>query len=391
MGYPMSDEERDLQTRARDLMNSEFIPYEVEAEMNRGELPDDVIERQRKAAAHAGLHAINMPRELGGGGFTTFEQTLVQEQVGRVTNGLAWIIKTPAAWLPEVATADQIERYVKPTIRGERQECYAITEENAGSDVGAIQATARRDGDDYVLNGVKWHVTSHNVADYIFFQARITEGPNAGKTALFIIDMDTPGVHVVRTPRYSHTMRFHHAEMSFTDVRVPVANLVGSEDDGMAYAYAWFRYERLMIGARCCGAAERLIDEATAFARERVQFGRPIYDNQAIQFMLADSLTELWAARLMTYETARGIDRGEDLKVQHGHCSMVKLYASEMANRVADRSVQIFGGRGYMRENVAERLFRELRVERIWEGTSEIQRAILADQLAKRGAAALAG
>ena len=126
MGYPMSDEERDLQTRARDLMNSEFIPYEVEAEMNRGELPDDVIERQRKAAAHAGLHAINMPRELGGGGFTTFEQTLVQEQVGRVTNGLAWIIKTPAAWLPEVATADQIERYVKPTIRGERQECFTV-------------------------------------------------------------------------------------------------------------------------------------------------------------------------------------------------------------------------------------------------------------------------
>jgi acyl-CoA dehydrogenase len=391
VGYPMSDEERDLQARARDLMDSEFIPHEVEAEMNGGELPDDVIERQRTAAAQAGLHAINMPRELGGGGFTTFEQVLVQEQVGRVTNGLAWIIDTPASWFPAVATADQIERYVKPTIRGERQECYAITEETAGSDVGAIQATAHRDGDDYVLNGVKWHVTSHNVADYIFFQARLTEGPNAGNTALFIIDMDTPGVHIVRTPRYSHTMRFHHAEMGFTDVRVPAANLVGSEGDGMAYAYAWFRYERLMIGARCCGAAERLIDEATAFARERVQFGRPIYDNQAIQFMLADSLTELWAARLMTYETARGIDRGEDLKVQHGHCSMVKLYASEMANRVADRAVQVFGGRGYMRENVAERLFRELRVERIWEGTSEIQRAILADQLAKRGAAALAG
>jgi alkylation response protein AidB-like acyl-CoA dehydrogenase len=174
-------------------------------------------------------------------------------------------------------------------------------------------------------------------------------------------------------------------------VRVPAANLVGAEDDGMAYAYAWFRYERLMIGARCCGAAERLIDESTAFARERVQFGRPIYENQAIQFMLADSLTELWAARLMLYQTARGIDRGEDLKVQHAHCSMVKLFASEMANRVADRAVQIFGGRGYMREYAAERFYRELRVERIWEGTSEIQRAILADQLAKRGASALAG
>jgi alkylation response protein AidB-like acyl-CoA dehydrogenase len=387
----MSDEEREIQARARELMDTEFIPFEVEAEMNGGELPEDVIERQEKAVREAGFTGINQPKELGGAGYTTFQQVLVQEQVGRVTNGLAWIVDTPAGWFPQVATPDQIERYVKPTIRGERQECYAITEEHAGSDVGAIRATARRDGDEYVLNGVKWHVTSFNVADYLFFQGRLTEGPNAGATALFIVDMDTPGVEVVRVPRYTHTMRFHHAEMRFTDVRVPATNLVGAEDDGMAYAYAWFRYERLMIGARCCGAAERLIDEATAFARERVQFGRPIYDNQGIQFMLADSLTELWGARLMLYETARGIDRGEDLKVQHGHCSMVKLFASEMANRVADRAVQIFGGRGYMREYAAERFYRELRVERIWEGTSEIQRAILADQLAKRGASALAG
>ena len=391
MGYPMTEEERAIQARARALMDTEFIPYEVEAEMNEGNVPEDVLERQHKAVHEAGFDALNMPKELGGGGFTMFEQVLVQEQVGRVTNGLAWVVDTPAAWFPQVATPDQIERYVKPTIRGERSECYAITEENAGSDVGAIKATARRDGDGYVLNGVKWHVTSFNTADYIFFQGRLTEGPNAGNTALFIVDRGTPGISVRRVPRYSHTLRFHHAEVEFTDVRIPAANLVGAEDDGMAYAYSWFRYERLMIGARCCGAAERLIDESTSFAKERVQFGRPIYDNQAIQFMLADSLTELWAARLMLYETARGIDRGEDLKVQHAQCSMVKLYGSEMAGRVADRAVQIFGGRGYMREYAAERFFRELRVERIWEGTSEIQRAILADQLSKRGAETLVG
>ncbi|MEX1126590.1 MAG: acyl-CoA dehydrogenase, partial [Acidimicrobiia bacterium] len=143
------------------------------------------------------------------------------------------------------------------------------------------------------------------------------------------------------------------------------------------------------IAARCCGAAERLIEEATGFAEQRQAYGSSIADYQAIQFMLADSLTELWAARLMTYETARGIDAGVDLKVQHAQCSMAKLYASEMANRVADRAVQIFGGRGFMRENVAERFFRELRVDRIWEGTSEIQRIIIADQLRKRGAATL--
>jgi alkylation response protein AidB-like acyl-CoA dehydrogenase len=153
----------------------------------------------------------------------------------------------------------------------------------------------------------------------------------------------------------------------------------------MSFSHDWFRYERLMIAARCCGAAERLIEEATAFAEEREAFGSRIADYQAIQFMLADSLTELWAARLMTYQAAAAIDAGADVKVQHAQCSMTKLYASEMANRVADRAVQIFGGRGYMRENVAERFYRELRVDRIWEGTSEIQRIIIADQLRKRG------
>jgi alkylation response protein AidB-like acyl-CoA dehydrogenase len=153
----------------------------------------------------------------------------------------------------------------------------------------------------------------------------------------------------------------------------------------MTFSYAWFRRERLMIAARCCGAAARLIEEATAFAKDRIVSGQPIADYQAIQFMLADSVTEHWAARLMTYECAAAHDRGDDVKALHARCSMVKLYASEMANRVADRAVQIFGGRGYMRENVAERFFRELRVDRIWEGTSEIQRLIIAGGHLKRG------
>src|SRR5439155_27382831 len=161
--------------------------------------------------------------------------------------------------------------------------------------------------------------------------------------------------------------------------------------DGLDFTYEWFRYERLMIAARCCGAMERLIEESSAFAQERVQFGEPIASFQAIQFMLADSVNDLWASRLMTYRLGQEIDDGLDLKIQHAHCSMVKLFASEAAGRVADRAVQIFGGRGYMRENVAERFNRELRVDRIWEGTSEIQRIIVADQLRKRGVRTLAG
>jgi acyl-CoA dehydrogenase len=331
-----------------------------------------------------------MPAGLGGPGCTYLQQVLVQEQMGRVTNALGWVAATPPSWLPAVATPDQIERYVRPAIAGEREECYAITEEGAGSDVDAITATARRDGDDYLLNGVKWHVTSYNSADYAFFQARLHGGPHDGEHAMFLVDLPSPGVSVVRTPAYSHTISHHHPIVAFADVRVPAANLVGAEGDGMSFAYEWFRYERLMVAARCLGAAERLTSEMTAFATARVVGGQPISEYGLVAGMLADSLTELFAARSMTYETARGIDEGADVKISHAQCSMAKLYASEMAGRVADRAVQVFGGRGYMRENVAERFFRELRVERIWEGTSEIQRMIIARQMAKRTPAALA-
>jgi len=168
-------------------------------------------------------------------------------------------------------------------------------------------------------------------------------------------------------------------------VIVPEQQRLGSEGDGMQYSHAWFRRERLMIAARCCGASARLIEEATAFAATRIVGGEPLAEKQLVQAMLADSVTELWAARLITYEAARAHDSGEELRSLHARCSIAKLYASEAANRIADRVMQIFGGRGYMRENSAERFFRELRVDRIWEGTSEIQRLIIARALLKRG------
>jgi acyl-CoA dehydrogenase len=381
----LSAEDEAIQERARRFVDDELIPWEVHAEEHEGHIPEDVREGQRRLARELGLASMNMPKELGGRGFTMLQQVLVSEQIGRVTNALGWCVSTPPAWAPTVCSEEQMERWIVPAVRGEKHECYAITEEGAGSDVDAIVSTARRDGDDYVLNGVKMHVTSYNVADWIFFQAKLVGGDHEGEHALFFVDKGTPGVHLVREPRYTHTYPDTHAIVAFEDVRVPAANLVGAEGDGMSFTHEWFRYERLMIAARCCGAMERLIDEATRFANERVQFGEPIIRFQAVGHMLADSATDLWASRLMTYEVARGIDAGVDLKVQHAQCSLAKLYASEAAGRVADRAVQIFGGRGYMRENVAERFYRELRVDRIWEGTSEIQRNIVADQLGKRG------
>jgi alkylation response protein AidB-like acyl-CoA dehydrogenase len=383
--YGLSEEDLQIQARAREFAD-ELIPFEEEAERSGGELPADVHAAHAKRARELGLQATNMPKALGGGGCTALQQVLVQEQMGRVTNGLGWVATTPPSWLPAVATPDQLERYVRPAVAGEREECYAITEEGAGSDVDAIEATAVPDGDDYLLNGVKWHVTSYNAADFAFFQAKLPSGEHA----MFLVDLPSPGVRVVRTPQYSHTIGHHHPIVAFEDVRVPAANLVGAEGDGMAFAYEWFRFERMMVAARCLGAAGRLTAEMTAFAAGRVVGGQPISEYGLVAGMLADSLTELFAARAMVYETARGIDRGADTKISHAQCSMAKLYSSEMAGRVADRAVQVFGGRGYMRENVAERFFRELRVERIWEGTSEIQRMIIARQMTKRGPAQLA-
>jgi alkylation response protein AidB-like acyl-CoA dehydrogenase len=383
----LSEEDLQIQARAREFAD-ELIPFEEEAERSGGELPADLHAAHAKRARELGLQATNMPKDLGGGGCTSLQQVLVQEQMGRVTNALGWVATTPPSWLPAVATPDQLERYVRPAVAGEREECYAITEEGAGSDVDAIEATAvpDRDGDGYLLNGVKWHVTSYNAADFAFFQGKLPSGEHA----MFLVDLPSPGVRVVRTPQYSHTIGHHHPIVAFEDVRVPAANLVGAEGDGMAFAYEWFRFERMMVAARCLGAAERLTAEMTAFAAGRVVGGQPISEYGLVAGMLADSLTELFAARAMVYETARGIDRGVDTKISHAQCSMAKLYSSEMAGRVADRAVQVFGGRGYMRENVAERFFRELRVERIWEGTSEIQRMIIARQMTKRGPARLA-
>jgi acyl-CoA dehydrogenase len=377
-----------LQAAARRFAD-ELIPLEVETELAGGELPTGVRESHAERARALGLTATNIPVEHGGRGCTTLQQVLVQEQGGRVTNALAWVMTTPPGWLPEVATPFQRDRWLGPTVRGDAVECYAITEEHAGSDVADLAATARRDGDGYLLDGEKWHVTSFNEATYAFFQARLVDGDHAGEHAMFFVDLPTPGVRVVRTPAYSHSIGHHHPIVAFEGVRVPATHLVGAEGDGMTFAHEWFRFERLMVAARCVGAADRLVEEANTFALERQVGGQPLADYQMVQAMLADSVTELFAARSMLYATARAIDQGLDRKAAHAACSMVKLYASEMAGRVADRAVQVFGGRGYMRENVAERFFRELRVERIWEGASEVQRVIIAQQLARRGLRAM--
>jgi acyl-CoA dehydrogenase len=377
-----------IRDTARDFVET-LIPYEVEAELAGGQLPKELTAEHHARAIELGLYATNMPKSVGGPGCTALQQVLVQEQVGRVTNALAWVAHTPPQWWAPVATDYQLQRWLLPAVRGEKHEAYAITEEFAGSDVSALETTARRDGDDYIINGVKWHVTSYNLADYVFVQARLVGGEHEGDHVLLVVDLPSPGVEVVRSPQYTHHIADEHPIVSFTDVRVPATHLVGAEGEGMKFTQDWFRFERIMVSSRCVGAAQRLVDETTAFAKDRIVDGKPLGEHQLVAGMLADCATELFAARSLLYEVARSIDAGLDRKVLHGQASMAKLYCSEMAGRVADRAVQIFGGRGYMRENVAERMYRELRVERIWEGASEIQRIIIGRQLMLRGPQAI--
>ncbi|MFO1059762.1 MAG: acyl-CoA dehydrogenase family protein [Dongiaceae bacterium] len=372
-----------------------LIPHEVAAELAGGELPEAVRAAHEAEAAALGLPAMDVPAAWGGLALSTQVQAGIWEELGRVTNALAWCFAEPQRWMFQACSPAQIERWILPMMRGELHDCYAITEAESGSDV-AIATTAVPEGDGYRIDGEKWYVTSANRADFFILQARIAGGPNEGGPndgahALFFVDIDAPGVRLVRTPQFSHSFAAHHPIYRFEGVHVAAGRRIGAEGEGMGFVQEWFRRERIMIAARCCGAAARLIEEAHAFAAGRQVAGQRLASHQAIQFMLADSVVELAGARLLTYQAAAAEDAGEDRKVVHARASMAKLQASEMANRVADRAVQIFGGRGYMRENVAERFYRELRVDRIWEGTSEVQRLIIANGLAKRGLASLLG
>lgn len=388
MLFTLSDREREIKARGRELVN-QLIPLELEVDEANDNVSDELELRIRTVFLGSGLFAPNFPSEWGGAGLSLAEQVILEEEVGRLTNCL-W----SALWRPSNvlihATPEQRTRYVDPNIRGERRGCYAITEPEAGSDVSSLQTTAVADGADYVLNGEKWFVTGGDFATFLLVVAVVEEGGERRPT-IFFVDRDAPGLTFVRKPRMTHAVVYGHPEVKLDNVRVSKDMILGKVGDGISLTQDWFREERLMIAARCLGAAARCIELAHEFADSRVQFGQPIIENQAVQWMLADSATELAAAQALTYKVAADIEAGIDVKVAHGRASMAKLYASEMVDRVTDRCVQIFGGRGYLRENPVERLSRDYRVDRIWEGTSEMQRLIIARSIRRRGLDSLIG
>ncbi|HEX7222133.1 MAG TPA: acyl-CoA dehydrogenase family protein [Candidatus Limnocylindrales bacterium] len=391
MNGALSSAALELQARTRSFVGDVLQPLEDEFERSGGRLSRKQGADLRHAAIEARLHGGSLPRDLGGQGWTVIEQVVVHEQLGQVTGGLWSFI--PGAYNALIhATPEQRARYLAPSLRGERSGSYAVTEPGAGSDARTLAATAVRDPGtrEYVLNGEKWFVTGPDDTDFMIFHCVVVDGDQRLPT-LFLVDYDMPGVRLVGDPDYMHTFADRHPQFRLEDVRVPESAILGRVGRADDLTNEWFVEERIHIGARCTGAMERLLTLATEWATERVQFGERIFDFQGVSFPLADSAADASAARLLTREAAWLADSGADPKVVHAKASIAKLFASEAAFRCADRVVQVFGGRGYMREFPAERFFRELRVDRIWEGTSEIQRLIIARALEKRGVARVVG
>jgi acyl-CoA dehydrogenase len=383
MDIRLSTADRALQTKARDFTDQILVPLEDECEENDGLTPESAA-AAKQAVLDWDFHAINHAEADGGRGHDLFAQMLIEEQWGRATGAL-WDIP----WRPSIplaaGTEEQKDRFLHPACRGERRDAYAITEEGAGSDPTMVQTTATRDGETWTITGEKWHVTSGDVADFFLVHTHVDGDP--AKATIFLVDKETPGVRLVRTPAYMHTFVFEHPIFAFEDVHVGEDRILGEIGQGFELTKDWFVEERSMIGARTVGAATRALELSLAFAKERRQFGRPIVDFQAVEFMLADMAAELMAAKSLLYRVCwQGARGGADRKELHAMAAAVKLVCSETAGRIVDKAVQIHGGRGYMREQPVERLWRELRVDRIWEGTSEIQRMVIGNELRKRGA-----
>lgn len=379
---------QDLQARAASFVDDVLIPLEVTAELAGGPLPPESQQLIREKAFEYGVNGGPHSVAHGGHDWSTTEWFLVEEQLGRSTNGVSWYIPNAYNVWKHASPAQQ-ERWLIPALRGDLHDAYAVTEADAGSDPSGMTTTARPLGDGrWVINGEKWFVTFGSVAAVIVVMA-YAEVDGKQLPTLFAVPADTPGISTVADVPFTHNYPHGHPTLQFTDVVVNDDDIIGGVGQGDDLQRMWFTEERLGIAARCVGAMQRLIDETVEWAAHREQGGSRLIDHQGVSFPIADSAADAAAGRLLGLDVARLADTGGDPKLIHGKASMAKLFCSEAANRCADRSLQIFGGRGYMRTFAAERFWRELRVDRIWEGTSEIQRLIVARSLERRGVQAM--
>ena len=380
MDFGLSNEQEMIIDSVKNFVEQELYPHEDEVEKSN-HIDESLAESIKKKAIQLGLYATNMPEEYGGGGLDTLTLCLLEKELGKANFGLQYIVARPSNILM-ACKGDQIDKYLIPTIRGEKVDCLAMTEPNAGSDIRSMQCRAEKDGDFFVINGSKHFISHADMADFvILFTASGSEETSRGvkkKITSFLVDIGTPGFSV--EPGYNSVSHrgYHNFILNFDNCRVHESQVLGEVDHGFDVANEWLGATRLSVASMCLGRAERALQIAIEWAATREQFGQTIGKFQGVSFKLADMSMELHAAELLTLRAAWKDTKGE---MTNSDAAMAKLKATETLAMVSDEAIQILGGMGLMDELPLERIWRDHRVERIWDGTSEIQRHIISRSL----------
>ena len=381
MDFSLTEEQQMIIKATRDFVREELMPHEQEVETT-GELSKDLLGELKAKAIQAGLYAANMPAEVGGVGLDTVTWVLYEKELGHTGYILHYACVARPSNILLACEGEQRERYLLPTVRGERTECLAMTEPSAGSDLRGMKATAVEKGGDFVINGTKHFISHADHADYvILFAASGEESTPRGKRKLitaFLVDVGTPGFEVLPGYRNVSHRGYNNSILQFNDCRVPRSAVLGQLHQGFEVANTWLGSTRLQVAATCLGRAERALDLAKQWAVDRVQFGQQIGKFQGVGFKLADMAVELRAAELLTLEAAWKVDQKTATDMD---MAIAKLKATEMLAMVADEALQIHGGMGLMSDLPLERIWRDARIERIWDGTSEVQRHIISRSL----------
>ena len=380
MEFGLSHEQQLVVDTVRNFVEQELYPLEDEVERS-GTVPRALGREIRDKVLELGFYAPNIPEEFGGGGLDTLTFTLLERELGRAAMALSVFWGRPSNILC-AGTAEQRERYLLPCVRGEKIDALAMTEPDAGSDLRGMKTFARRDGADYVINGTKHFISHADIADFVIAFAATGEDETATgqkkRITCFLVDRGAPGFEI--GPGYNSVSHrgYHNNTLVFDDCRVPASRVLGEEGAGFDLANEWLAATRLTVAAMCTGRARRCLDLCVDWAANRRQFGQPIGKFQGISFKLADMQTWIDAADWLTLAAAWRLDQDMESTRQ---VAQAKLYSTEMLGRVTDEAVQIFGGMGLMDDLPIERFWRDARVERIWDGTSEIQRHIIARDL----------
>ncbi|MDW3207777.1 MAG: acyl-CoA dehydrogenase family protein [Alphaproteobacteria bacterium] len=380
MDFSITEEQKLIVETALRFVEEELYPYEEEVE-KADKVSPELGEAIKRKSIELGLYAANMPEEVGGGGLDTLSMCMLDRALGRASMALNYIVYRPSNVL-QACVGDQREQYLYPACRGERVDCFAMTEPGAGSDVRGMKTFAKRDGSDFVINGVKHFISHVDWADFIILMAATGEEDSPRgkrkKITTFLVDKDTPGLTV--RPGYSNVSHrgYHNFILEFDDCRVPETAVLGEVDKGFDVANDWLGATRLQVASLCLGRCDRAMELSLDWAANREQFGQKISKFQGVSFKLADMQTKLKAAELLTYEAAWKYDNGSMTDMD---AAMSKLSATEALAYIADEAIQIHGGMGVMSELPLERIWRDARIERIWEGTSEIQRHIISRSL----------